>query len=337
MKQTLLTSLTMVAMAGTIAAQTITIDDFPVQIGTTYTQGMADYVDPGSSGINQTWDLSGMNTQMTAVTTVHAPASQSGHENFPNASFAMVVTGQTEVGFVAITEGKYEIVGMYSADGLMTYPDPMTQLQFPLSYQTTYTDTYERYVDFGGGIANQEIGNHTMVVDGTGTLITPAGTFTNVLRIKQTLEASLNTIMEGDVISELPITQVMYVYVKAGYVAPLASMVTFEMAGQTSQSGVYYVDATVGLDEVDGISDLSVFPMPVEKNFTVGLHLEHSAQVHFNLYSIDGRMVAPLGNHYLPQGENTRTFNLPDGIAKGIYLLQIETDKARQVRRIAVR
>src|SRR5690606_25253673 len=91
------------------------------------------------------------------------PAGLEGSSDFPNATFASVIEGQEQVGYSAINNNRIEIVGLYAPTGIMTYPDPQTQLQFPLSYEATYSDTYERNADLGGGIGNKEVGTVSTV------------------------------------------------------------------------------------------------------------------------------------------------------------------------------
>ncbi|NEN23052.1 T9SS type A sorting domain-containing protein [Cryomorpha ignava] len=336
MMRNLLYTFGFVACSLISSAQTINIGDMTPQIGHVYTQENSDYVSPGTSGANQTWDLSGMTTNQTFTTTISSPVGLPGAEDFPSATFASVIQGQESIGYSAVINNRIEIVGLYTPTASMTYPNPQTQLQFPLSFQSTYSDTYERNVDFGGGIGNQEIGEASTIVDGYGTLITPTGTYTDVLRLKQDVEADLNTTSNGQVISTIPFTSVTYVFIKVGFIVPLASIVTSEFSGQTTEFATYYISSTVGLDKVSPVNNITIFPVPIVNDFTVNLNLEGADNVTFELFSIDGRMVAQLGKEFLPKGENTRSFTLPQSTASGVYLLQIKTPDSALMKKILV-
>lgn len=336
MKKFLLSTFGLLVFSLIASAQTINIGDMTPQIGLVYSQGNGDYISPGASGANQTWDLSGMNNNETFTTTISNPSGLSGAENFPNATFASVIQGQESIGYSAVVNNRIEIVGLYTPNVTMTYPNPQTQIQFPLSYQSTYSDTYERNADLGSGISNQEVGGSSTVVDGYGTLITPTGTYTEVLRLKQNVESDLNTIMNGSVISTIPFTSETYIFVKAGFVTPLASVGTSGFSGQTEEFAVYYMSSTVGLENLSLIKELTVFPVPVVTDFTLRMEVETASEVGFNLFSVDGRMVAQFGTEFLPKGENTRSFAIPTSVASGVYLLQIKTPESALMKKIVI-
>lgn len=336
MKKNLLSLISLLAFSLGAAAQTINIGDMSPQIGYVYTQGNSAYISPGESGANQTWDLSGLSSDETFVTTITAPAGLPGATNFPNATFASVISGQDAIGYSAIQSNRIEIVGLYTQTVVMTYPNPQTQLEFPLSYQATYSDTYERSADFGGGILNQETGTTSTLVDGSGTLITPSGTYTDVLRLKQEAESNLATIVNGEVVSEIPFSSTTYVFVKAGYSTPLASVGTSEFATQIEEFATYFISSTVGLDNVSPVSELTIFPVPVVSDFTIRANIESAADVTFSLFSVDGRMVAQLGNNFLPKGEYIQSFSLPENTASGVYFIQIKTPGSVIMEKIVV-
>ncbi len=80
-------------------------------------------------------------------------------------------------------------VGMYAGpsfgDVTSTYTDPLIDFKFPITYLQQFTDTYQ-FNTVSGGIGNStEAGQVDYTVDGYGTIITPVGTFSNVLRIKR--------------------------------------------------------------------------------------------------------------------------------------------------------
>ena len=336
MKKILLSVSAFLTLTLVSSAQTINIEDMTPPAGSVFTQENSDYISPGPSGANQYWDLSGMTSNQTYNTTISNPAGLPGAENFPTATFASLIEGQESIAYSAVIDNRIELVGFYTPTIYMTYLNSQTQLQFPLSYQSTFSDTYERYGDFGGGVGSQEIGETSSVIDGYGTLVTPSGTFTDVLRLKQDVESFHNTTSNGEVISSMPYTSVSYSFYKLGFTAPLASIVASELSGQTSQFATYLISSTVGVDKLSRVNNITIFPVPVVNDFTINLDLQTTCEVTFNLFSVDGRIVSRLGNEFLPKGENTLSFNLSESITGGVYFVQIKTPESVTMEKIVV-
>ena len=336
MKKLLLSIAGLLVLSLASTAQTITIGQMTPQIGDAYTLADCDHFSSGAAGSNQTWNLSGLTANETNIFTITNPAGLPGADNFPNASFASVITGQQAIGYSNVVANRIETLGMYSPQGLTIYADPITEFEFPLSYQSTYADSFERSTDMGGGTIVKETGDVSVLVDGAGTLITPAGTFTDVLRLKYDIESQVLFIVDGVVYANTPVTSTTYYFIKSGYSAPLARATSSLSSGQTIESATYYVGSTVGLDKLSPVNDLTIYPVPVLNDFTVNMDLKTSAEVTFYLFSIDGRMIAQLGKGFLSAGDNTRALSLPENTASGVYLLQIQTPESTLTKKIVV-
>lgn len=336
MTKLVLLSIAVAASITSATAQTINFEDLSPTIGSTYTSATSDYMDPGSAGVNQTWDFSGMTAIDQFTTSIVDPTQQPGAESFPNATFANVIEGTGQVGFSRAANNKIEVVGLYAPTGIMTWPDPRTQLEFPMTYQASFSDTYERLAILGPGIENQEIGSTTTLVDGSGTLITPSGTYTNVLRLRIETTADLVTRVNGTVVSTIPFTDVSHVFVKAGFQAPLASFISSDFSGQSTQSAVFYVSSTLGLDAQDLFGEFTLYPVPAKDRLTLSFNLETNATVQFNLFAIDGRLIGQLSKQIFAQGANLVELELPSDVPTGVYMLQLQTDSGSETRKIVV-
>lgn len=243
-----------------------------------------------------------------------------------------------QTAYARFAENKSEFIGISipSSDILMFYPNPRTQIEFPLTYQNTFTDTYQRTADFGGGASNVENGTISTVVDGYGTIITPAGTYENVLRIKEISEGTLEVYVNGMLVNSSPFNGTSYSYVKAGYSTAILSISIFTFAGETTNSLVYSVSGgSVGIAEVNPFQEVKVFPSPAVDYVNVAYTLEKTTDVALKLIGLDGRLVANLGESQRPSGKNQFRLNLPE-VAAGIYLLQISTPDGQTTERIAI-
>lgn len=80
-----------------------------------------------------------------------------------------------------------------------------------------------------------------------------------------------------------------------------------------------------------------VYPIPIEKDFTIDFSLETSSDVIFDCFSIDGKKIASFGKYYFPKGENSKVFTLPENLSKGVYILHLQTSTTKQYKKIVVR
>lgn len=131
-----------------------------------------------AAGPNQTWDFSSYSYTSLGNMTVIDPASSPMAASFPNADYAYTLVGTTS--FFQVSPGKFEVLA-YSitspGSGNDYSQNPRTILKLPFNFQESVTDTWQK----AGGSVN----NVTVTYDAYGTLITPTGTYSNVVRIKE--------------------------------------------------------------------------------------------------------------------------------------------------------
>ncbi|HLO89953.1 MAG TPA: T9SS type A sorting domain-containing protein [Lentimicrobium sp.] len=184
---------------------TITHDDMPVA-GTVIMRAMdtATITDPGSSGMNQTWDYSMAVAHLSDTVDYLLPSQVPGGNLFPGANLAegrtifdpagnfsnYIFWNSSETGMYAIGWNLSFGSPGYSFISVQQYePDPNT-LPLPLTYGNTSTvsTTGERYSSTrieNVLLDSSRVVSHitlNMTADGSGTLITPVGTY-EVLRI----------------------------------------------------------------------------------------------------------------------------------------------------------
>ena len=125
------------------------------------------------TGPNCVWDLTAQATTTTAVVDLLAPSAVPESISFPTATVVAVSTGSPTKIF--LRNGPYGLsrVGLHNGQPFVD-TDPLELLVYPCTYLTTWTDTYA---------SPMEQGTRTYLADGYGTLVGPAGTLTNVLKI----------------------------------------------------------------------------------------------------------------------------------------------------------
>jgi|GEM_PF-4304823 hypothetical protein len=132
------------------------------------------------------WDFTAVATPNIHQVQLVAPATAPGGGSFPMATVAALATGNPNVNFMRLETGYLRTVGVYNGQ-VVQYTDPLDVLVYPCTYQTTWTDSYA----YPG-----TQGTRTYTADGYGTLIGPAGTLDNVLKIHSGY-ATLDTVAGG--------------------------------------------------------------------------------------------------------------------------------------------
>jgi Secretion system C-terminal sorting domain len=137
----------------------------------------------GSSGVNQTWNFSGANTTLMGTLTTSIVTTAPFSSSFPNANlYTKIAAGGNETFiFYNKTSSKVEIVGYSNSSGVIVSfsPNPQTVYNFPFTYGLVVNDSYSPAQD---PTANN---GFTVTYDAYGTLITPFGTYNNVIRSKK--------------------------------------------------------------------------------------------------------------------------------------------------------
>ncbi|AZB07418.1 T9SS C-terminal target domain-containing protein [Chryseobacterium sp. G0162] len=273
----------------------------------------------GSAGANITWDFSiYTGTNPVAYTTRVCPG-QSNCFRFPGANRITSLTNVDSHDFGSMTDTEATMLGSYSGPALgdvtVTYVNPLIEYKFPVTYLQQFDDTYE-FNSVSTAIGNtNETGQVSVNVDGYGTVITPRGTYSNVLRIKR-MRTATQTIAS----SPTPITAT-YTNESYQWVSQTDGMVfsfainTFVFNGVTNVSkSVSYLDTAV-LSTVDPDSqkrEISVYPNPSTDFITI-TSKEDLKKI--TVSSLEGKTVITKGS-----SGNIDVSKLPTGI----YILQGE-------------
>lgn len=214
-------------------------------------------VNVGSSGENQTWDLSGLAIQGEFQTRLYVdPGATPFAADFPGANFATFITTDLQPGFElyqygVVTPSSYQDLGakvnvgdtaVVSFDSNQAIPLPVT---FNSTWQEASTDTVQ-----GPGFMTVVSDESTLLVDGWGRVVVPAGAF-DALRIRSD-NAVVSSIYVNDVLLQSDTTRsIGFQWVSEGSIA---------VANATSQD-----------DEVNP-SFTDAIHVEVATSFSVGVH-----------------------------------------------------------------
>jgi len=191
MKKTYTSIAAMLILASAFAQPSMTGGNVPA-VGYTRSISNGTATAPSATGgANITWDYSGASMPTIGTMSVISPTVGPFVASFPTTNFAFKfsLTGGQELFFYyANTAAKLENLASNvtaAAAGSNTYTNGRSSVDFPIAYLGTTTDTYQK-------TGSSTINTTTNTYDGYGTLKTPYGTYSNIVRIKQTNTAFAN-------------------------------------------------------------------------------------------------------------------------------------------------
>ncbi|NRB51258.1 MAG: hypothetical protein HRU41_26540 [Saprospiraceae bacterium] len=172
---------------------------------------------PGPEGANQTWDFADLDQDNAeAITFEILPLNSAvGSNLFPDADFCWHLKEFGIYNYYQANMDSMTLMGVVSATNqdinfLTTFNKPEDVIRFPINYQDSYSYTSQFTSGIPGSITFDGEREGTVEVDGFGTLITPFGTYENVLRM---------LIVEKDNLSNITDTQ--YAWIEADNFTPL--------------------------------------------------------------------------------------------------------------------
>jgi PKD repeat protein len=92
------------------------------------------------------------------------------------------------------------------------------------------------------------------------------------------------------------------------------------------------LNGTVGINELDANSDLTIYPNPANKTTIISLSLSDEQQVNMSVYDLLGREIIVLANQKLSPGEHR--FNLNAIKSNGVYFIKLKTGDRISVRKV---
>lgn len=155
---------------------------------------------PGSSGTGVTWNFSTINTYTTSNTFT---TSTNSNSTFASANFSVASTGGNTT-FYSSSPFELKLYGgttvINGVSAQFVYTSPAKLASYPMNPNAVVTSTTSGNINPTGTFN----GNCRVDYDGTGTLVLPARTFTNVSRIKtvQTYTYNAPFVFNGDVKTE---------------------------------------------------------------------------------------------------------------------------------------
>ena len=299
----------------------------------------------GATGASQTWDLTSYDTTGSQVVHIIAPSSAPNGSSFGSATdcaHGLSTAGNDSYTFDRLNGSVYQLVGLTqpSVTYTTTYTDPQDIFRFPMTYNSTFTDVARVTGSFQGANPGTIVGttNETILVDGYGTLITKAGTFANVLRIKLIQDIQDTETVSGQVAA------LSYHYETYNWVSTTVKGVTLAAVSHLTQNGFtqdagYYAQVlTTGEESLAGtaIMNWSIVPQPSNERATVLVQSDKAgADAELMVYDLTGRQVQQISKTF-SMGANEIGLDV-SALATGIYMVAIRIDGKSDTQKLVVK
>lgn len=284
---------------------------------------------PGNGGANITWDFSNVQGTVGGVKLLYGNCSSSVPEcaSFPTANRYVVSLDNNgnqsdDKNLFRVTSTQFEAIGTRNIANnfTLTYTDTPIELKFPTTYLQSFSDTSSYTVN---GVTTNT--NDVITVDGYGTLKTPVGTYTNVLRVKKA--STVNISMGGSTVSTTQITTYTWYKNNREQIAGFSvSNMTFPMP-QALPSTFQYTTNTANLAVKEALAGkpMVVYPNPT-KDGKVWIDTKNSRMKSISVYDISGKNIGSLSANQIKQTEGKYILDLQN-YPDGTYIIKVETDQ----------
>ncbi len=315
-------------------AQPVFTSSINLSVGDSYRYNGYDNVtnvEPGFSGENQVWNFAAITGTLTIKGKTHVcmlpsltPFADSAA--VANADICVVGEESTNTNYIYFTNDNSSQV--IAAMGSITqknnalygeYIKGVVQFKFPFTYASSFTYAYEsQFYDVAKSFYYfRDSSIVTVEADGYGTVITPAGTWENVLRMKKTQhqylwrksETGANWVFIGNYLAN------EYRWMAPGVKLPVMFLLNFNGADEYIAHYLVEYNFTTGVDEKN-LGEVEIYPNPVTDRLTI------SSDKLFNnirLFSVSGRLLEDIKTE--PVNKTTVDFNTRK---KGVYIVEVD-------------
>lgn len=308
-----------------VQAQTLQGSDFPTA-GTVKTLMLADTsgVQPGNAGTGVTWNFSSLtNSGQLQTDSFFTPSATPYGASFPTATIVEheQYPGTNYYIYFKDDGSEFQRVGNVQPDTVVYY-DPANQFPYPVSYGSTNNDTYFASYNANGYLTHMR-GTVTNDVDGSGTLMLPTGTYTNVIRMKFVRNEKDTVFSSPGVTGQL--SQTIYNWYQSSLYYPLLSItitqVQFSVGSPVSSKLVGYRQGTTGINNLKNtLSFVNAYPNPANDNMEINYQLKQTQSVTFSVINLLGQVVKKINTDTQNSGVYTLKMDVKN-LPNGMYML----------------
>ena len=253
-----------------------------------------------AGGANHTWNFGAYTFAAVGTVDIVAPSATPFGSSFPSANFAYTLAGTYSYFNAGATKMEVQAYTISAPGSGNDYtPNPRTLLKFPFSFNDIETDTYQK--------VNGSPDAVTLTYDAYGTLITPTGTYTNVVRIRENYGAGADDYQ-------------WYI------LNPLMQVAIFDHNSST----LYHIAATQIINGVETNSpqmSVDIFPNPATESINVH-NIPGGSTI--TITDMTGKLIYSSFHTNTQETINASTY------ANGIYVVRITSDGKVISRKLVV-
>lgn len=333
-------ALMLAAQAGAQPTLTAT-NSFPVVGDLNYRLYNYTNFNSGGSGTGQLWDFSSQNYMVldspalfTDCTAPYVSCSSWPGTNLVGNYGTTIHTLAQQRQFYTVSGSGVLFRGETLPGSYMDqYSQPRELLRFPFTYGNSFTSAWQRTgvtTGINGNIAIHGAGWDTVTADATGTIKTPAGTYTNVLRIKRVC-TRYDTMGTGTSMTATISHVLEYEWRDANLRDAVyrSSQITVGSNPPENRSSYYLPPSPNGVAATTGSTPfIALTPNPVAASSRIAVQVGTGAATTITLQLMDmtGRLLRRLPPAAFAAGTTGRLYLDTEGLAAGQYVLQAQAD-----------
>ena len=330
----IITSLVALLCTMIVNAQPVITNTITPEVGDSWTITFMENnnFDPEQEGVNQTWDFSDLDVSNSIDLEVQIldQTEITGGPSYPESDFVWYIQGFGIYNYYTVDEDSLSLIaGASIQNGSIDFEtiflNPEDGLHFPLTYGDNYNyySFFQQFV-FGMDLGTQER-NGSVEADGYGTIITPNGTYENVLRIIIT-ETSFG------------FTTTQYSWLDVNNFVPIFLYETSD--DPDAIPSLYFSDPEImstSIDELDNESlEWNVWQNKTSNELVVEFsNIERSGTGMLSIFDLNGRLIEskPV---YLNEGRYKEKIPLSKGLNTSILVVCFHTDEQTISKKILV-
>jgi hypothetical protein len=300
-----------------------------------------DLLSPGLAGAERTWNLTGIGSDYTDSTLYSSPEETPCFENFPTAT--LVTFDADSYTYLYDDNNVMEELGIcdpsISPDPFsIPYTPSIKILTFPSTYHTTYSGQTKirmqsAFMPPMDSIRIDMYGYYTSIIDGWGTVITPAGSY-SALRQKNITYITDSSYIYIDgygwMFNDVSYDSVIgYKWLSQNN--PFIAEIITNFSGNVTSAN-YLLNPTLGLNDTpNNQTSFTVYPNPAKNKITITGNGNLQSEMIVSIYNIQGEQVLP--NIYYDQ--NAVEIDI-SSLVKGIYIVTLKGNQYIETKKLVV-
>lgn len=310
-----------------VNAQTLSVTDLP-SVGSGWIMGndtLYSQTIP-SGGTGQIWDYSSLNNSFPDTLGFISVSGTPFTASFPTSNLAGLDLSTTTYSYFTANNTGLYFDGIANSSNTFAFNPSRLYFPVPFSYSNTRSTFSRIQIDTvlqGNNVRVTSRTNSYFEADGTGTLILPSGTYTNVLRIKETA-LTYDSIFINVAGFYVPFSNAASQVSSFNFMHPGNSVVLImsldgDSLGTMANKSRYYTGVSVnGISTAENRSGMNLFPNPANDFINLTISQINNAST-VEIYNTNGQLVKTCSHREIENGIIST-----NGMKNGNYIYSVK-------------